>query len=217
MLQRWQRASLNVTGSFECWMAASFDTKRGKELRRLHKRLGEKGEFQTLSLAKNSEATPFNTEFMKLEVPGWKGDHGTALANHGEWDPDTREALATLHQRGKLRFWTMKLEGQPIASLFSFVDGSKTSLGKIAYDESFGRYLPGVLLVLDATNSFFADGKITEIDSSAIPIHPMIDRIWRKRITIADVLVAPAEVSASRFTATVIAEKMRRTLRAALK
>lgn len=217
LLETWKRASLIVQGSFDSWMDASFDTKRRKELKRLRNRLSDNGDVQTLSLDQGSDVKPFIDEFLELEASGWKGDRGTALAKDPKLASATHKALTALHQDGKLRFWSMNMNGKAIASLFAFVDGSKASLGKIAYDESFGKYSPGVLLMLDATESFFTDGTITEVDSSAIPNHPMIDRLWRSRIAMADVLVAPANVSVLRFLVTVGAEKMRRTLRAALR
>jgi hypothetical protein len=55
------------------------------------------------------------------------------------------------------------------------------------------------LLVLDATQAFFADPGVELVDSCAIPDHPMINRIWRDRIRIADVLVAPAHYPTWKF------------------
>jgi hypothetical protein len=217
VLESWERASLQVKGNFEDWQAANFDTKRRKELKRLRNRLDEQGDLKALTLVKNADATPFIDAFLKLEATGWKGNRGTALAKQPSVATATRHALTALHALGKLRFWSLQLDGMIIASLFAYADGNKLCLGKIAYDESFGKYSPGVLLILHATEDIFREGTITEVDSSAIPNHPMIDRIWRNRIAMADVMVAPASVSSLRFKTIVGAEKMRRTLRAALK
>ena len=217
VLQSWQRACLLISGDFESWREGSFDAKRRKELKRLRNRLSEQGDLQILILGKGANPRPFIDDFLKLEAAGWKGDRGTALAKHPQQAAATETSLDALHKAGKLRFWSMTLNGQTIASLFAFVDGKKASLGKIAYDESFAKYSPGVLLIMDATEDFFRDGTITEVDSSAIPAHPMIDRLWRGRIAMADVLVAPAAVSRLRFQLIVIVEKLRRTFRAALK
>jgi CelD/BcsL family acetyltransferase involved in cellulose biosynthesis len=217
VLKTWQRASLSVKGSFEDWLSGNFETKRRKEYKRLRNRLGEQGALKFQSLHPTDDAGTFIEEFLKLETIGWKGSRGTALAKQPATSSATRQALSALHRAGKLRFWSFLLDGQTIASLFAYVDGNKAALGKIAYDEAFGKYSPGVLLILHATEGIFADGTITEVDSSAIPDHPMIDRIWRNRITMADVMVAPASVSPLRFKLIVAAEKMRRTVRAALK
>jgi CelD/BcsL family acetyltransferase involved in cellulose biosynthesis len=217
VLQNWKRASLKLAGSYEAWLEQNFDTKRRKEFKRLRNRLGEQGALQNLNLDMKEDARPFIAAFLELEAKGWKGNRGTALANNSQTSAATHEALEALHKASKLRFWTMTLDGKTIASLFAYVDGNKASLGKIAYDEAFAKFSPGVLLILNATEDLFNEGIIAEVDSSAIPDHPMINRLWRHRIAMADIIVAPASVSALRFKATVWTEKMRRTLRAALK
>ena len=217
VLQNWKRASLKLSGAYETWLEQNFDTKRRKEFKRLRNRLGEQGTLQNVQLGKKDDAGPFIAAFLKLEAKGWKGKRGTALANNPQTSAATHLALDALHKAGKLHFWSITLDGKTIASLFAYVDGNKASLGKIAYDEAFAKFSPGVLLILNATEDLFNEGIISEVDSSAIPDHPMINRLWRHRIAMADIMVAPASVSALRFKATVMAEKMRRTLRAALK
>jgi hypothetical protein len=217
VMKSWRRASLQVRGSFDNWLSSTFDAKRRKELKRQRARLGEQGTLQFLTLAKGANATPFIDEFLELEVRGWKGDRGSALASELIHATATRQALIALHDLGKLRFWSLQLDGKTIASLFAYVDGNKACLGKIAYDEAHAKYSPGVLLILDATEQIFGERSIEEVDSSAIPDHPMIDRIWRSRIAMADIMIAPATISPLRFSLVVMAEKMRRTLRAALK
>ena len=68
-------------------------------------------------------------------------------------------------------------------------------------------------MILDATESFFTEKKIKRIDSSAIPNHPMIDRIWRDRIAMADVLVAGEGISQLRFALTLKALHFKHQLR----
>ena len=97
------------------------------------------------------------------------------------------------------------------------VEGAQGWIVKIAYDEAFAKFSPGVMLVLDATEALFAEPQLKLVDSCAIPGHPMIDRIWRDRIEMVDVLVAPARVSRWRFAATVAALKSHAKLRDAAK
>ena len=85
---------------------------------------------------------------------------------------------------------------------------SSAWLGKIAFDEAFAKYSPGVLQILDATESLFAEGGIALVDSCAIPDHPMIDNIWRDRIAMADVLIGTPNMPSARFKAMVAAEKL---------
>ena len=98
-----------------------------------------------------------------------------------------------------MRFWQIKHDGKAITSLFGMVEGDRAWIVKIAHDEAFAKFSPGVLLVLDATQSLFVEGGVKLVDSCAIPGHPMIDRIWRDRIAMADILIAPAHVSRAKF------------------
>jgi hypothetical protein len=128
-----------------------------------------------------------------------------------------RNGLQALHRVEKLRFWRILFNGVAIASLFAIVENGQATLGKIAYDEAYSKYSPGVLIILDATADFFADPAIFLADSNAIPDHPMINRIWRDRIGIANVMVAGHRTGALRFAATLTAEKLRLALRKQVK
>jgi hypothetical protein len=104
-----------------------------------------------------------------------------------------------------------------VASLFALVDKGEAVLGKIAYDENFSRFSPGVLMVIEATRSLFADPAIRLADANAMPGHPMIDRIWRDRIACMDVILAGRGVGSTRFAAVSAALRTKATLRSQAK
>jgi len=199
VLQTWARAGLVLTGTYETWLAANFDHKRRKELKRQRARLSEQGALKLETLNQNNDLYGFVEDLLQLEAAGWKGERGTALRNDEATVEAFRAATANLHHAGKLRFWRLSLNGRAIAALFAIVEGNEAWLGKIAYDEAFAKFSPGTLIILDATESFFAEGGIARVDSSAIPGHPMIERIWRDRIGFQDVLVAGPDVPALGF------------------
>jgi Acetyltransferase (GNAT) domain len=192
---------------------SNFDRKRRKEFKRLRARLGEQGKLTAESLQIGQSSAGFVKEFLNLESSGWKGKKGTAIKAMPKLAEALHEAAEALHQMGKLRFWSLKLDGQTLATMFSIVEGPKAWLGKITYDESFAKYSPGVMLILDCTKSIFAEPQIQLVDSSAVPHHPMIDHIWRDRIAMVDILVAPATFSKSHFNRIATIEKLRRGLR----
>jgi CelD/BcsL family acetyltransferase involved in cellulose biosynthesis len=213
ILNGWQRACLKTEGSFATWMETNFDHKRRKELKRLRARLSEKGEVEFQSLAADAHPETFISDFLRLEASGWKAQKGTALAQSKPLERALRQGLAALHKSGSLRFWRIVKAGQPIAALFAIVENGQATLGKIAYDESFAKYSPGVLLILEATEHFFQSPDITFADSNAVPDHPMINRIWRDRMTVVDLMIAPPNMSSARFELSVCAEKYRNALR----
>ena len=217
VMNQWQRAGLKTTGTFENWLQTNFDQKRRKELKRLRTRLGEQGTLVSESLSKASDLESYIADFLRLEANGWKGGKGTALLQDPHLTAALKEALAQLHELGKLRFWRITYDGKAIASLFAFVEGGRATLGKIAYDEDFAKYSPGVLIIIDATAAFFADPAVELADSTAIPGHPMIERIWRDRLPMADIFLGPKPVSSLKFNALVLAQKQRVALRNTIK
>ncbi len=203
VLGTWERAGLNLQGSFEDWLSNNFDHKRRKELKRLRARLAEIGELSVESLSAGGNLDIFTQNFLALESAGWKGKRGTALSHDPAISAALRNGQSVMHRNGALRFWQFLLNGKPIASLFALIDGNEVALGKIAHDDAFAKYSPGVLIIMEATQQLLTEEGLELADSNAIPGHPMIDRIWRDRIPCMDVLVAGQNVPAALFSSLV--------------
>ena len=212
-LAQWQRACLKTDSSFPLWMETNFDHKRRKELKRVRSRLMEQGQVEFQSLDSNTRPDTFIDDFLRLEASGWKAQTGTALAQSKPLERALRQGLTALHAAKSLRFWRIVKEGKAIAALFAIVENGQATLGKIAYDESHAKYSPGVLLILEATEHFFTSADITFADSNAVPDHPMINRIWRDRLTVLAVMIAPPAMSGGRFRIAVATERSRNALR----
>jgi CelD/BcsL family acetyltransferase involved in cellulose biosynthesis len=213
VLDTWKRAALWPSGTYEAWLDSNIGPKRRKEYRRLTNRLSEVGRFETSSLEAGRDCKPWVADLLALEAAGWKGKRGTAMAANPALHAAFQESCQFLAVVGKLRFWKLTLDGKPIAIMYAIVEGDQAWLHKIAYDETYAKFSPGVLLVLYATEKLFAETGLVLVDSCAIPGHPMIENIWRDRIQVADVMIAPKSVGSKRFAATVNSEKLRRTVR----
>ncbi len=212
IMKTWERAWLDATQSREEW-ETTIPRKRRKEWRRLLRRLNERGETVFEQIAASDDASTWLDDFLLLERSGWKGRAGTAIACDPALTAMVRESLSKYHARGQLRFWRLRHAGRTIASLFGRIHGCTLLLDKIAYDEGFAAYSPGVLLTLHATRSLIADPDIAAADSCAIPDHPMIDHIWRQRLAMADVLVQLPGTARTRANLVVSLERMRRAAR----
>lgn len=213
VLRRWQRASLQISGSYDQWLSANVDNKRRKEYRRLRVRLAEQGDLRSEVLGPGAPVGPWVDDFLQLEAAGWKGGRGTALNQQPGFAQALHKIAEAMHARGALRFWRIRLNDKTLGTLFAIVEVGQAWLGKIAYDEAFARFSPGVMVIFDATESLFAEPGLKLADSCAIPDHPMINNIWRDRLEMADVLVAGPSVSSLRFNATAAAENLRHKLR----
>jgi hypothetical protein len=65
--------------------------------------------------------------------------------------------------------------------LVNFRLGSGAYSYKIAFDERYARYSPGILIEIDNLRAALSDPTLDWSDSCAAPNHPMIDGIWAER------------------------------------
>ncbi len=179
-----QRAALPAgpTARFE----ASLDKKRRKEWARQRRRLEERGRVE----ARAADDANGVEAFLALEERGWKGARGSALAADAARAAFTREMLARFAARGQLRVERLALDGEPIAIGLVLRSGARAFYWKTAYDERFAEYSPGLQLTLDLSRRLEREPGLALIDSCAIAGHPMIDRLWRARLDLADFALA---------------------------
>ena len=78
------------------------------------------------------------------------------------------------------------VDARPIAAIDHAAQRRIAWCWKIAYDEGFARFSPGVQLLLDVTQTLLDDSAIARADSCATADHPMIDHVWRERLALAD-------------------------------
>lgn len=188
-----------------------------KELRRLRRRLGEDGELTYVSAQTPNTLRPAMEQFLALEAAGWKGKRGTALV----CDPSTatfaRALIRHFARRGRCRIDALTLDGKPIAMGIALKSDDRVYYWKTCFDESYARFSPGSLFSLELTDAIFEDASVSVIDSCAIENHPMIDRLWRERMGIADVCLGMPQTSVSSFQTHMKIEETRRTMRRKIK
>jgi hypothetical protein len=126
----------------------------------------------------------------------------------------TETAVALSFER-KVRIDRLRFDDRTIAATITLYSGDYAWFWKIAYDEEFARFSPGVQIALDLTDVLEADRNVMQVDSCAVADHPMIDHMWAGRINMADWLV-PLEGAAS-FAVAAASERARRAALAPLK
>ena len=177
------RALLASDLSSDDYFTRSMSTKKRKELRRQHKRLSEEG---TLTFERCDDTTGIDqwiADFLALETAGWKGDAGSALASSEGTSDFFTNTLTQSAQARKLERLTMRLNDRPIAMLANFVTTPGVYSFKTAFDESYARFSPGMLIQLE--NLSLLDRKdIHWTDSCAAEGHSMIERLWREKRTL---------------------------------
>lgn len=213
-----QRAALRPTGaSYTAWLEANLSRKKRSQLRRLAARLGETGTLSVDALGPGEAVTPWIEDFLALEQAGWKGRRGTAVAGSEALERALRSAVERLAAHGDLGFWRLAIDGRPVAMLFAAMSGDRAWLVKIAHDESFARFSPGSLIILEASRELMASGRFSLIDSCAMPGHPQIEHLWRDRVGICDVMIATPGTPDWLFALLSAAERSCRSVRATAK
>ncbi len=164
---------------------------RRKELGRQLRRLGDIGPLTFVSDVEPDCVRARFEEFLALELSGWKGSRGTALASSAVTVAFAREALFDLAAAGKVRIDSLRVGPHPMAIVVSLIAGPAAYTWKTAYDEAYAKFSPGVQLMLEAPVHLFRDPAVMLVDSCATPDHPMVDRLWPERRGMATFVLGP--------------------------
>ncbi len=184
------RAVLRRSPSTEDSLSAALTTKQRHEYARQTRRLNEQGPLEYRRLESRTDAAQWVEWFIELESRGWKGEAGTALAEDAVAREFFKTALLAAAQNERLQALGLWHNGRPIALKLNLLAGPGSFAFKIAYDETFARFSPGVLLELENIRVFHEHCDAAWMDSCAAPNHPMINRIWRDRLLIQQVLLS---------------------------
>lgn len=207
-----ERAALDASQDAETYLRNGLGSKKLKELRRLRHRLDDEGTV-VLAVHTEPEAVVGALErFLVLEALGWKGAGGTGL---GQSESDAAFVRGAAGQ-GMFEIAELTVDERLIASGIVMRQGDRAFFFKIAYDETLSRYSPGVQLTLELTRLFAADPTIALVDSTADAGHPMIDHMWRERLSVGDLLI-PTRPNDPIAAAIVALMAARRTARSQIK
>lgn len=212
----YERAALRRPAA-EGDLGSAPSSKKLKELRRQCRRLGDLGEIRFESDRDPRSVRRAVEVFLALEASGWKGKSGTALLQDEGVAALVRTLTRDLARQGRCRVDTLWAADSPVASAIMIESGNRAWFWKIAYDEAFARYSPGVQITLNLTQAQLDHPAVEMTDSGAIANHPMIDRLWRDRIPIADLFVSTRPGPRFAAEAAGMAEDVRRRLRAVAK
>jgi len=219
---RHRRAVLAPHGNRSQYIERALGARRLKELRRSGRRLADKGAVLFATATEPPAVRERLAEFLALEARGWKGQAGTAAAHDDDVRAFVEAALTGLAAEDKVQIDRMTVDGRAIAVTITLRSSDQAWFWKIAYDEDFARYSPGVMLTVSVTERMLEEAAIVRADSCATADHPMIDHIWRERLTLTDRLVAATpdapfararNLEGLRRTAIAAAKKMRDLVR----
>ena len=193
------RALLRPRADSESLLKETHSRKARHELRRLERRLAEKGNLVYRELQIRDDAAQWIQTFLDLESRGWKGKCGSALAcrdaDRGFFVRWASEAA----RRGRLMMLALTVGGRTVAMKCNVLAGAGAYAFKITYDEDYARYSPGVLLEMENIRRFHARGNLAWMDSCADPSNWMMNRIWPDRRRIATLVMPGSNIAGPLF------------------
>jgi CelD/BcsL family acetyltransferase involved in cellulose biosynthesis len=185
---RSERAMLRSPLTANAYYETHTRKKKRKEMGRLRSRLDELGQISCTRADTDAAVAAGITDFLALEEAGWKGKAGSAMACTPETDAFMRQIMTGAWKAGKLDLLSLNLNGKPIAMLVNFTALPGTFSYKIAFDESYARFSPGVLLQLENLKILERPG-FGWMDSCAVENHAMINSLWAERRAIIRVSI----------------------------
>lgn len=187
-----ERAFLRIDGGADTYLARGLPARKRKELGRQRRRLEEQGRIAVVEAGSGAAAKDWVDRFLELEASGWKGRRGGwAFSRTPEGRAFFLAFMAHFRARGRALLLALQLDGREIAMKCNLLaaDGRGSFAFKIAHDEAFARYSPGVLLEIDNIRRLHEPARgIAWMDSCADPDHVMIDHLWRGRRRIVYVM-----------------------------
>lgn len=185
------RAILRTAANGDDFLEKALAGKRRKELRRQRSRLAEHGRLEACALEDPGELSRWVEDFVALEQKSWKGRCAVSLASdpsHLRWFQQMSEQA---QRQGRLMMLGLRLDDRPIALKLNLLAGDGSFAFKIAFDESFARYSPGVQLELDNVHRVHQQPGLRWMDSCAAADRFMINHLWPDRRGIHTLFFAP--------------------------
>lgn len=191
MEERRVRALLRRSESAEAYLDRAMSRKHLKDLQKRERRLAQLGRIGHVALEPGADVEPWIADFLRLEESGWKGRAGTALAQQKPDAEFFRAIVRNAHRLGRLMMLGLCLEDKPIALKCNFLCGRGSFAFKMAYDESYAPYSPGLLVEVDNLKQVHAAPALEWMDSCVGRRGSlMLDRFWTEHRVVETVLVS---------------------------
>jgi CelD/BcsL family acetyltransferase involved in cellulose biosynthesis len=187
VMECYTRALLRPTPADQSPLAGLSGVKR-KKLRRAEERLAASGAVTYLALPDDGDVEAWLADFLWLEASGWKQQQGTALACSYVDQQFFLDIASAAFERRRLMMLALHSGGRPLAQLCNFLAGSGSFAFKVAFDEAFARFSPGVLLELENMRQV-QTRRIEWMDSCTERGDDLIKHLWADRRVMQTLLI----------------------------
>jgi len=185
-VERYKRAFLQSNLTKDQYLKQNISRNIRKQLRNKGNRISKIGKPLKIIILDHNNIIEENIDqwiqdFLQLEQSGWKGKEATALNCDEKETKYFIDITKNVAQQSKLLMFKLTLDDEIIAMQCKFVshDGGVFSF-KTAYDESYSKYSPGILLQLENLDYILSNSQIKWMDSCAMP-NSVVDHLWQER------------------------------------
>lgn len=184
------RAFLAPASTAEAYVQRAQSGQHRRKVRTKRHRLSALGPIREVVLDGEEDPRPWARAFLALEHKGWKGHSGTALACTPTDQGFFLRLVEESHAAGQLQFLALYLGEAPLAMKCNLLSGDGSFAWKVAFDEDYARYSPGLLL--EEFNIVVAHAEGRWQDSCAVPDSRLFRDLWDRRRTLETVVLPGA-------------------------
>ena len=144
-------------------------------INRIQKKLG--AEYKTSA---DIPDLPWFQLFSELEHRGWKSDVGGSILSKSSVTNYYKSLVETTLAQGVIEFQGIFVKNKPLAIAFRLISGDEAYEIKTAYDESYRKYYPGVVLeILNLRHLRYSN--YSKVDSCTSADNSLVNRLWPER------------------------------------
>ncbi len=182
--EKYRRAYLVGSESYEDYSAKVFSSKQRSELRRVGRNLSNCGRVEVNALTIDDNLVDL---YFRLEATGWKNPQ-FSNRNKASIEADQcffREAMKKGSKLGHVTCFGLLLNDQVIALSIQLVRNEYIAGFKTVYDEAYKVYSPGAQVLHHTIRDMLEEPAVSEFDSCSVEGQPLLERIMRDRMPIA--------------------------------
>lgn len=201
LIQSSDRAAVTDTAqSYAEYYSSNFNVKNRNTLKRKRKQLSALGNYKVkICIDDPSLAETMLDDLIVVEAKSWKSQQGTAIALHPELRRFMRDTALFAARSKRLLLAVAYVNDKPVAGQYCLINDKRLLCYKLGYDDAFGRYSPGQLLMLNIVEHCLNSNEFLFIDSCAEADAVMFNRSLRQRVHFSKYRIASNHFASSLF------------------
>ncbi|WMT86190.1 GNAT family N-acetyltransferase [Pelagibacterium sp. 26DY04] len=170
--------------------------KRSKDIERNWRRLEREGELRFERVDDPDTVAARVEGFLRIEASGWKGKRRTAFLSVPRDAAFARAAYGgSRNGVGLASVDSLLFDGKPIALSINIAAGKTLFTPKCAFDETYRRFGPGMLLEYKVIERFFADETFERMDAATTVDGHVVCGLWGETRTMGTLVMGPKGAS----------------------